>query len=215
MTEIANALGILDKFLSVASELAKLPALVLPQYQSAALDLYQICQKLLTANENLSRWLYRFLYFDFRHQDARSNFLMTVQDYKVMKNGPEFRQLKFSCGDIGQIYYRNIQSKLGNWFTNQQKIEEVEGVFLALANIDNDMVAFVYDHVVARLDAFVRQAEQDVEMGNLNDSEEARLAFKAEFREVTERLENFSGELSDLIILFAGLARMPVTISTS
>lgn len=212
MTEVASVLGILDKFISVASELAKLPALVLPQYQSAAQDLYEICQKLLTANENLSRWLYRFLYFDFRHSDARSNLLTAVQEYKAMKSGPEFQQLKFSCGDIGQIYYRNIASKLGNWFVGQQKLEEVEGIFAALTDADRDMVAFVYDHVVARLDDFVRQAEQNVERGAMNDAEEARLQFKAESREVTERLEKFSGELSDLVILFAGIARVSVTL---
>lgn len=215
MPAITPALGILDKFISVASELAKLPALVLPQYQSAAQDLYEICQKLLTANENLSRWLYRFLYFDFRQSDARSKLLTAVQEYKAMKSGPEFQQLKFSCSDIGQIYYRNIASKLGNWFTSQQKLEEVEGIFAALTDADRDMVAFIYDHVVARLDDFVRRAEQDVERNAMNDAEEARLQFKAESREVTERLEKFSGELSDLVILFAGIARVPVSLATS
>ena len=132
-----------------------------------------------------------------------------------MKSGPEFQQLKFSCSDIGQIYYRNIASKLGNWLTSQQKLEEVEGIFAALTDADRDMVAFTYDHVVARLDDFVRRAEQDVERGAMNDAEEARLQFKAESREVTERLEKFSGELSDLVILFAGIARVPVTLATS
>lgn len=121
MPDIATSLSIFEKFIKVANELAKLPALVLPQYQSAAQDMYKICQKLLTANENLSRWLYRFLYFDFRQNDARQKFLTTVQEYKAMKAGPHFQQLKFSCSDINQIYYRNIASKLGNWFTNQQK----------------------------------------------------------------------------------------------
>jgi hypothetical protein len=61
----------------------------------------------------------------------------------------------------------------------------------------------------------LRRAEQNVERGAMNDAEEARLQFKAESREVTERLEKFSGELSDLVILFAGIARVPVTLATS
>jgi hypothetical protein len=174
-----------------------------------------ICQKLLTANENLSRWLYRFLYFDFRQNDARSKFLTAAQEYAAMKNGPEFQQLKFSCSDIGQIYYQNISSKLGNWFANQHKLEEVEGIFAQLTDADKQLVAFIYDRVVTNLNDFVHRAETDVERGAMNDAEEARLQFKAESREVTEQLEKFSGELSDLVILFAGIARVPVTLATS
>ena len=54
MPSIKSSFEIFDKFTSIAKEIAKLPALVLPKYQAAAQDMYQICQKLLTANENLS-----------------------------------------------------------------------------------------------------------------------------------------------------------------
>jgi hypothetical protein len=70
-----KSLDIFDKFIGIAKEITKLPALVLPQYQAAAQDMYQICQKLLAANEHLSRWLYRFIYFDFRQQNARTKFM--------------------------------------------------------------------------------------------------------------------------------------------
>src|SRR5947209_1125752 len=99
MYAIQAALEALDKFIDISKELAKLPALLLPQYQTAAADLYEICQKLLTAKENLSRWLHGFLYFDFRGKDARSDFLKIAQEYKMMKSRPRFQQLKFSCSD--------------------------------------------------------------------------------------------------------------------
>ena len=127
MLQEKDRLELFDKFISVAKELAKLPALVLPQYQTAAQDLYIITQKLLMANEYLSRWLYKFIYFNFRGSDPVSDFYDLVQDYKSMKNGPEFNQLKFSCQDISSIYYQNISSKLIDWFANKQKEEEVEG----------------------------------------------------------------------------------------
>jgi hypothetical protein len=73
---------------------------------------------------------------------TRGKFLTAVQEYKTMKSGPEFQQLKFSCSDIGQIYYRNIASKMGNWLTSRQKLEEVEGIFAVLTDADRDMVAF-------------------------------------------------------------------------
>jgi hypothetical protein len=88
MPAIKPAVELFNKFIGIAKELAKLPQLVLPQYQTAAKDLYLISQKLLVANENLSRWLYRFLYFDLGQPDARSNFLKLIVDYKTMKQGP-------------------------------------------------------------------------------------------------------------------------------
>lgn len=41
---------------------------IIRQYTDAARDLYEICKKLLDANENTMRWFNKFRYFDF--QDA-------------------------------------------------------------------------------------------------------------------------------------------------
>ncbi|SDM39918.1 hypothetical protein SAMN05421823_11320 [Catalinimonas alkaloidigena] len=212
MLSVVSALESLDKFVGVAKELARLPALLLPQYREAAQDLYEICQRLLAANENLSRWLYRFLYFDFRHPDARTRFLTLVQEYRTMKHGPDFQKLKFSCGDIGAIYYRNISAKLGNWFTRKTRREEVEGIFQMLTNADNDMVAFTYDQVIACLDKLLGEAEAHMDTGREEEAEAVRLKGKAELRAVTERLEKFSGELADLVVSFAAIAQVPVTL---
>jgi hypothetical protein len=103
-----EGLELIQQFIELGKELAKLPTLVLPQYQPAAQDLYEICQKILKANENTARWLHRFRYFDFKDANARFNFLSAVQEYKALRAGPGFKELKFSCFDIGQIYYRHI-----------------------------------------------------------------------------------------------------------
>lgn len=212
MPTIQPALDIFGKFISIATELAKLPQLVLPQYRAAAQDLYEIAQKLLTANENLSRWLYRFLYFDFRQQDARTKFLDLIRDYKTMKQGPEFRQLKFSCGDISAIYYRNVASKLGDWLSDQTKLKEAQSMFAALADADRDLVSFTYDQVVKALDTAIDDIESRVEADVIDDAELRRLQAKADMKDVTERLEAFAGALSELVISFAGIARAPVTL---
>lgn len=212
MPGIEKALDIFDKFISIAKEIAKLPELVLPQYQAAAQDMYQICQKLLAANENLSRWLHRFIYFDFRQQNARTEFMKALQEYKTMKNGPEYQQLKFSCSDICGVYYQHISSKIADWFSNKHKKEKVEGIFSSLTDADNEMVSFTYDEVINRLDNFLTKVEQNVDSGALNDAEENRLKFKVDSKYITEALEKFSGELSDLVITFAQIARVPVTI---
>lgn len=212
MPGIGTSLEIFDKFIVIAKEIAKLPALVLPQYQEAARDMYRICQKLLLANENLSRWLLRFVYFDFRQQNGRGEFLRSLQEYRTMKSGPEYQQLKFSCSDISNVYYRQISSKIADWFSDKQKKEEIEGIFTSLASADSALVSFTYDEVIKRLDGFIVIVEQHVERGAIDNAEEERLKFKSDSRDIAGALEYFSGELSDLVIKFAQIARVPVTI---
>lgn len=212
MVAIKPALEIFDKFITIAKELSKLPQLVLPQYRAAATDLYEISQKLLTSTENISRWLYKFLYFDFLQQDARTRFLDLLRDYKTMKQGPEFRHLKFNCSDISAIYHRNIQKKLGNWLSNQSKLEEVHGIFTALSNSDRDLVAFAYETVIKNLDSALDDIEKHTDVGAMNDAEDRRLQLKRDMKDITSQLENFSGELSELVISFASLAHTPVTL---
>jgi hypothetical protein len=211
---LTSGLGTINQFIRLANELAKLPALTQPQYRNAARSLYQICQMLLEANENMARWLYRFLYFDFEQEDAGRKFTELVGQYKTMKTGPELSQLKFRCGDIGYIYYEEIESKLGRWFTRQRRLQEAETIFAELSNADAAMVDFISDEVIEQLDAFVSEVERHIQAKDMNAAEESRLRYKAESREVTERLEKFSGELADLVIHFANIARTPVTLDS-
>jgi hypothetical protein len=213
MSEIKNAVGTLNDFIALGKEIAKLPALVLPQYQPAARDLYELCQKLLKANERLSDWLHRFRYFDFRSSDAYSKSLDTIREYKTMKNGPEFQQLKCSCADISNIYYRDISSKIAKWFSDQQKLEEATGIFTKLTNADAEMVRFVFDTVVKRIDDFLSKMENYVDTNNLDKAEECRLDFKSDTNKIAQQLEKFSSDLSDLVISFSKIARVPVTLS--
>src|ERR1700751_4218309 len=118
------ALDSVDRFIRVAGDMAKLPILAMPQYRAAAHDLYQMAQRLLTANEAMARWLNRFLLFDFRDQNARSQFLKLVEDYRTTKAGPGFRDMKFSCGDIYTIYARNIATKIKDIFPEAQQAGE-------------------------------------------------------------------------------------------
>ena len=209
MLDLLASIETIDKFVGIAGELAKLPALVLPQYQLAAKDLYEICQKLLKANENLSRWLHRFRYLDLSSPGVPS---IAIQEYRTMKSGPEFQQLKFSCGDISKIYYKDISSKIGSWFSDRHKMEEAEGTFTKLTHADSEMVAFVFDEVIARLDTFVDKVENEVDTSNLDKAEELRLEFKSKTKEIAQQLEKFSNDLSELVINFAKIARVPITL---
>jgi phosphohistidine phosphatase SixA len=213
--ETKAALNIIENFIDLGKQVAKLPALVLPQYQSAANDLYRISQVILKSNENLSRWLNRFRYFDFIQADARKDFLQAMQEYKAMKSGPDFQQLKFSCHDLAKVYYSNIASKIGNWFSNQQKKEEAEGIFSALTDADQNMLAFVSDAVISQIDEFLENVEELVDSGNLEEAERNRLALKRDTTDIVAALENFGGGLSALVIEFANIAKRPITLSNS
>ena len=142
-----QALDSNDRFIGVA-EIANLPILAMPEYKAAADDLYQIAQKLLVANENMSRWLNRFLYFDFRAPDAGGGSSSSCGSTAPPKAGSGFRDMKFSCGDVSIIYDRNIAGKLAEMFPHDQKtVEEARRVFVDLGNADQE-IAFIYDTVV-------------------------------------------------------------------
>jgi hypothetical protein len=212
MSALETGLSITKDFIAIGKELANLPSLVLPQYQPAAADLYAICQKILAANENTARWFHRFRYFDLQSPSARSDFLAAVQEYRALRSGSGFKQLKFSCGDISQIYYTNISSKLSNWFVTTHKQEQAQGVFERLTDADNEMVDFIQEQVLKKLDDFLQNVEDKVDTNSFNEAEQLRLEFKSATKDVVKYLEDFSDDLSELVVSFAKIAKIPVTL---
>ena len=207
-----HALDSIDHFIGVARRISGVPALA--DRPGVAEDLYIIAGKLLKANENMTRWLHRFLLFDFRGQDARSRFLSLLEEYRTTKAGPGFHDMKYSCGDIFLIYERNIKGDIPTLFPDDaEKRATSEAAFYELADADADMVAFIHETVVGQIDAFVRDVEDRLDRSDLNAAEERRLRFKVDSASLTGRLERFASELSDLVLTYARLARRPVTLS--
>jgi hypothetical protein len=162
----------------------------------------------------MSRWLNRFLYFDFRAPDARAQFLNLVQDYQTTKAGAGFRNMKFSCGDISIIYQQNIASKIAEMFPQDEHVaEEARRVFIDLGNADQNMVAFIYDTVIGRIDEFISGAEPEVDRSDINGAEALRLQFKVASAKLLEHLQRLAGGLSDLVLQYAHLANRPVTLT--
>jgi hypothetical protein len=91
VTSSYPALDSVDRFIRVAGDMAKLPILAMPQYRTAAYDLYQIAQKLLAANEVMARWLNRFLYLiseiQMPDRDSSSLSRITAQQKPVQASG--------------------------------------------------------------------------------------------------------------------------------
>jgi hypothetical protein len=107
-----RALDSVDRFIRVGGEIAKMPILAMPEYKTAADGLFEISRKLLAANENLARWLYRWVYFDFKASNAREQFFTLVKDYRSARSGPAFQAMKAPCGDIVSIYDVRIADKI-------------------------------------------------------------------------------------------------------
>lgn len=203
----------MSRFIRIANELANNPTLLSQQdLNTAAAALYEICRMVLTANENLTRWLRRFLDFDFNQGGAGTEFEELVKKYDNVKNGPELHELRFRCGEIGIIYRNEIQPRLGGWFVSRRKREEVERIFKELSDADRGMILLISDDVIEPLNEFVREVEKHIGTRDMNAAEASRLKYKAEFGELSKQLESINGELARLVVHFANIARIPVTL---
>ncbi|MFI7642294.1 hypothetical protein [Nonomuraea sp. NPDC049400] len=204
----------IDRFIGIARDIANNPVLAMPQHRAMAEDLYQIANKLLIANENMVRWLNRFLYFDFRDADARAKFLELIQDYRGARAGSVFHNMKWNCGDIWLIYQRHIAGNIDAMFQeDRQSAEEAKHAFDDLSNADEGMVTFIYNTVVGNIEGFIHDAEHHIDRSDVNLAETRRLAFKVASAELSKRLERFAGELADLVLQYARLAERPVTLT--
>jgi hypothetical protein len=115
--------------------------------------------------------------------------------------------LKFDCGEIESIYHRRISSKLGEWF-QRKKLAEAKKVFEELTTADAEMVNFVFVEVFGKLSDFANKAEKyGIDKKDLRKAEELRLDFKIKTKDLVPRLQDFSNELSALVLEFSKKSR--------
>lgn len=129
-----------------------------------------------------------------------------------MKTSMEFQNLKFHCSDIEIIYIGNIESGIKKWFSKETKKEEVQGIFRRLSQADGEMVKFVFDGIIKEVDFFIDGVENIVQNNKMDDAEEQRLIFKSDTAKATEKMEEFSNDLSDLVIQYARIAKKAITV---
>jgi len=212
---LSDSLDLFDRFIRVSKELANLKELATPRYRACARDLYEISQRLLEANENLSKWINRFSYFDFNSKNARAEFLQATKEYRTMKNGPAFQQLRFHCHDIEAIYVQHIKSGIRDWFTTKNKRYRVASVFKKLSQHDAKMVDYVMGELLGLLEKTLKELESIVDRSKpkMHKAEKVRLKFKARLSEVTPRLEKFNSEIAKFVIEYARIAKVPVALA--
>jgi hypothetical protein len=85
-------------------------------------------------------------------------------------------------------------------------------VFDRLTDSDAEMVNFIHTQFFATLDEFVKEAGACLDKLDMKCAEARRLQLKANSTALVPRLHQFGGDLSQLVIEFARLAKVPVTL---
>lgn len=205
--QISTGLKTIDQFIKISKDVAALPSLVMADSKGCAIDLADICKKILSGNENVVRWFHKFLYFDFTQSNADQQFIQLKTEYEELKTGPKYQELKFDCHEIQNIYHKRISSKLGQWF-QRKKLEKAKTVFNELTQADGSMVQFVFQTVFLELDNFANDAETYfIDKNDVEKAENLRLAFKVQNKKLIKELQSFSDKLSELILEFSEKAR--------
>ena len=207
-----HALDSIDHFIGVARRISGAPALA--DRPGAAEDLYIIAGKLLKANENMTRWLHRFLLFDFRGRDARSRFLSLLEEYRTTKAGPGFHDMKYSCGDIFLIYERNIKGDIPTLFPDDAEKRATS----RQRSMSWQTPTQTWSPSSTRLWSVRSMRSSETLKTNWTGPtsmprRSGACRFKVDSASLTGRLERFASELSDLVLTYARLARRPVTLS--
>ncbi len=213
MAEVLTGVNILRNFVSVANELSNLPIILNKKYHEIAKDLGDICKRLLTANEEMLRSLHNFRYYGWKNPDFEKKFTETLVDYKAAK-GNAFYDWKAPCHDIWQIYHKpmGIKERILSWFEDQTKLEEIDGIIDRLATSDDAMIEFITNGLAVRIDNYLRIVEPLVDNNQFTDAEKRRLEFKHDSQDLAFLLEDVSKELTDLVLKFASITGVPLTL---
>jgi|CXWL01.1.fsa_nt_gi hypothetical protein len=197
-----TGLGAVEKLIKL---LKPLIGIAIPDFHAASHGFETVCKKLLDANENLTRWITRFRDFDFTQPEAGKKLLELAGEYRALKTGRRYQELKFDCGEIEMIFFTQIRGKLKDIFAGD-KLNEAQAIFEQLSVADAGLVNFVHTVIFENLDTICEASEAAVNKGDFDAAEEARLQFKVRSGVMFRRLEVIASELSELVLDFKRLA---------
>jgi hypothetical protein len=196
--------------------LKQIAGLVMRDYRAAAQGLRRICEALLEANGNLSRWINEFRDFDVRWRDSKEKFADLASRYEQLKTGKGYQELKFRCGDIGYVYNVEVRGKLQDRFGDRfrtlfpgDKFAQAEGIFTALTDADGVMVEFIHKAVFSALDEVCAPMRKALDRGDLKAAQAAQAAFIQRSEDFAKRLQEYGDGLSGLVREFSELSSRP------
>lgn len=196
--------------------LKPIASLVMRDYRAAAKGFQRICEALLDANANLSRWINDFRDFDVRRPDSKDMFAQLAKRYDELKTGAGYQALKFRCNDIGNVYYSEIRGKLQDQTNDRfkalfagDKLAQAEQVFADLTHADGDMVAFIHETVFKALDEVCTPMRTALALDDRAAAQVAQTAFIIRSETFVNQLQVHGDALSELVREFSGLASRP------
>lgn len=195
-------LGGIEKLIKL---LKPLIGTAVPDFRTAARDLQKICNKLLDANEHLTVWINRFRDFDLDQPDTKSKFNQLAGEYRALKIGRRYQELKFDCRDIETIYKSHISGRLKEIFGGD-KSNEAQAIFEELSSADAALVHFVHEVIFESLDDVCGAMENAIERGDIETAKNTRLQFKVRSGTMFMRLQVIGTELSELVLDFKQIA---------
>lgn len=203
MAKVNEALDTSEKLVQLLRGLA---GVVRPEYLEAVPDLQEVCKKLLDANESLVRWISSFRDFDIKAPEATERFKKLAANYKALKTGKRYKELKFDCGEIQMIYQLRLHGKLRDIFSGE-KLQKAERVFEKLSTADAELVRFVHMDIFGQLDSIRARMEAALNNHDSAAAETARLEFKVSSDPLIRRLQNIGDRLADLILEYQNIAQ--------
>lgn len=211
---MSKPLDAVGEFVDVFGGVTKRSNPVIDSYYKAAVaDLRQVTTSLLTSTVNIATWLHRFRDFDFRQENASHEFNKLKSEFRAKRIGPGFKDMKWACGDIASIYEDRLKDKLEPLFGHDERAAKAECIFEQLGTADSDMLAYIDDVILLGIEKFISDVEVALSNDGLSAAQRQRLKFETDTSELSDRLEQFSDELSNLVLQFGRIARAPITLS--
>lgn len=174
---------------------------IIPNYKETSKDLQEVLERIISANEKLLKWIYKFTDFDFEQENAKKVYHEFYHSYQAIKQGKRYYELKFNCAEIDSIYNSRIKGKLGNFFAGH-KLKKAEKIFHDLSVADAHMVNYLLTTVFDGLDGSTSIIKGHIDNGEMEKAETEKLRLKSRMNPTISELQKINSEMTNLILTF-------------
>jgi hypothetical protein len=187
-----------ESVVNVVYEAANEQELRKQEYRKSAEGLSDIVEQIIIANKNTIDLFHSFRYLDFDNPNFNQIFGIRMTEYHKTPPYERHKQLKWSCSRIKEIYDNNIRPKIGDILKEQAKVRKANDIFDDLYRGDEKMVSFVRDQILARLDTFISELEQQVNSNQIHLAKRSKLKFRIDTQETYNELQKIRVDLNNL-----------------
>jgi phosphopantothenate synthetase len=191
------SLSIFKDFIDIAKQLY---VYLTPQYKEAGEALIKITDNILTAQNDILKWVRKFERLDLNNSKEFNNFYDEFYDFR---DGPGFDSITVNCHQILSVYDKFLANYLKKWLASDQaKLSETQQIFNDLGSADADMKD-VSLKIMKGLEDKLKDIKSDYKNAN-----NLRSIFLAEIDNDVKMLRAQSDELRKLRGEFIGRANV-------